>query len=170
MPASYLQRWVTRMLAAGLPPGAGEWLGGMRRNRGRWRVSCGGRAPCRRREPPVSNGHPATSRHVDPRQGGYARPGVQRAAPQLSAGAYVWHLGAQRFQFEVPAEAVVQLSGRTLKSGTYVAVFTAADGTELIVDPTTLPARGRPAACPPRSAPCRGGRRSGRACGRPARR
>ena len=66
-------------------------------------------------------------------------------AAQLSAGAYVWHLGSQRFQFEVPAEAVVQLSERTLDSGASVAVFTATDGTELIVDPATLPAAAAPA-------------------------
>ena len=70
----------------------------------------------------------------------------QTAAPaaQLTAGTYVWHVGAQRFQFEVPAAAVVQLSERTLTSGEAVAVFTAADGTELIVDPATLPAADAP--------------------------
>ena len=74
-----------------------------------------------------------------------AASGQTAPAAQLPAGAYVWHWGAQRFQFTVPAGAVVQLQERPLPDGGVAAVFTAADGTELVVDPATLPAADAPA-------------------------
>ncbi|MCY3918543.1 MAG: putative Ig domain-containing protein [Chloroflexi bacterium] len=61
---------------------------------------------------------------------------------QLPAGAYRMEWGSVLFEFQVPAGAVVLLRGETDATGAYVAVFTAADGTEFRIDPAALPAPG----------------------------
>ena len=68
----------------------------------------------------------------------HARP----PAAQLPAGDYRFHWGDTVVTFQVPAGAVVELRARPGADGVPVAVFTAADGTELVVNPAQLPAVG----------------------------
>ena len=88
---------------------------------------------------------------------GWSRTGASRLCPQgaadgqrslraksaqLTSGSYTFVWDEVRFSFTVPDGATVTLSSRELDSGEERVIFTGADGEELMIDPSTLPAAG----------------------------